>query len=292
MKTNGVLRVEDVLDTNPEHAYDTVARALRATDWPRFLITERSEIRVPENSGRVLGISRDEIAGRYLSREQLLNDPPSNFHLVNDPLVDHKLTQVRNKETTGFILRHLVDELSQTLAVAATKDLPQRPLSIITPVCGGVGMEIDEYKPTIVPIWRAGNSMLVGIQNWLTHSKVGSIGMYRNHETLLPIIYFVKLPYGREELPSGEIKRRTCYICDPMLATGVSSVAAVEIAKSFGYKRIKFLALFSVPQGVNALLMAHPEVEIYTAALDYGLTENGYIVPGMGDAGDRLTGVV
>lgn len=284
--------IKDVLDTNPEHAIDTVARALKATDWPSYLITERFEIRVPENSGRVLNLPREEIAERYLSREQLLNDPPSNFHLVSDPLVDHKLTQVRNKETTGFILRHLVDELSQTLAVAATKDLPQRPLSIVTPVCEGVGTEIDEYKPTIVPIWRAGNSMLVGIQNWLTHSKVGSVGMYRNHKTLLPIIYFVKLPYGHEELPSGDTKERTCYICDPMLATGVSSVAAVEIAKSFGYKRIKFLTLFSVPQGINSLLMAHPGVEIYTTALDWGLTENGYIVSGMGDAGDRLTGVV
>lgn len=282
--------IKDVLDTNPEHAIDTVARALKATDWPSYLITERFEIRVPENSGRVLNLPREEIAERYLSREQLLNDPPSNFHLVIEPLAGHKLTLVRSVETTGRTLRDLVDELSRDLAVAATKDLPQRTIPITTPVCDAIGTEIDEYKPTIVPIWRAGNSMLLGMQDWLTHSKTGSIGMYRNHETLLPIIYFVKLPYGREKLPSGEIKKRTCYICDPMLATGVSSVAAVEIAKSFGYESIKFIALISAPQGVNSLLMAHPEVEIYTMALDEGLTENGYIVPGMGDAGDRLTG--
>lgn len=287
---NEVLQINDVLDTNPERAYDIVARALNATDWPRFLITERSEIRVPEGAGRVVYMTRDEIKSRYIPRDQLLTHPPKNFHLIDDPLVKHKLSLVRSVETTGFILECLVNELSTALAVAATKDLPERQIEVTTPVCNGMGSEIDEYKPTVVPIWRAGDSMKPGIRSWLTHSKVGSIGMYRNHETLLPIIYYVKLPNGCEMLPNGDTKKRTCYICDPMLATGVSSVAAVEIAKSFGYEKIKFLSLFAAPQGVNALMIAHPEVEIYTAALDDGLTSRGYIVPGIGDAGDRLTG--
>lgn len=287
---SGVLQVKDVLDTDPRHAYETVARATKATNWSKYLM-DGYNFKVPENAGRILDISLDEIAELYVTREQLLSQPPKNFHLVNDPLVNHKATKIRDVTTPKFILEHLMEEISIALAVAATRDLPERQIPVVTPVCAGFGTEIDEAKPTIVPILRAGNFMLPGIKKWLTHSKDGSVGMHRDHETLLPLIYSINLPPGREDLPGGEIKKRSCYICDPTLATGVSAVTAIEIARSFGYEHIKFLTLFAVAQGVNAIMIADPTVEIYAAALDEGLTKEAYIALGVGDAGNRMTGV-
>lgn len=282
--------IQDVINKDPEFAYDTVERVLQTTDLQRFLLPDSSEIKIPEGSGRILGITRDEIKERYLTREQLLSNPPANFHLITGPLIDHKLTQVRNKETKGLVFKELVRELSFALAVYATENLPQRQIMISSPVCDGYGTEIDECKPTVVPIWRAGEGMRDGIQSWLSHSRIGSIGMYRHHETLLPVIYYAKLPMGYKVSPDGQVRKRTCYLGDIMTATGASSVPAIEIVKSFGYERIKYLTLFAAPQGINAILMAHPDVEIYTTALDEGLTNNGYIALGSGDAGDRWTG--
>lgn len=281
--------IHEVLDTNIEHAYDIVERALKATNWPEFLITEKAEIRIPENSGRVLNISRDEIAKRYLSREELLSNPPANFHLVKHPMINHKLTMARDQNTGEFMFEHLMHEISLALSVYATEDLEEEPIQITTPICNMEGSQILGRKPTVIPIWRAGEGMKSGIRSWLTHSRVGNVGLYRKHDTLLPIIYYAKMLEGTIETSTG-IKERAAYVCDPMLATGVSAVAAIEIAKSFGYKKIKLIVAVSVAQGVNSILLAHPDVEIYTAALDTGLDERGYIVPGLGDAGKRLTG--
>lgn len=290
MEMNGVLHVTDVLDTNIEHAYDTVARALQATDWPRFLITEKEEIRIPKKAGRVLDVSREEIQARYLSREQLLNDSPAGFHLIHHPMINHKLTLARSRETGEAEFERLINEISLALSVYATEDLEEEPIQIATPICGAVGTQIAGMKPTIVPIWRAGEGMKPGIRSWLTNSRVGNVGLYRNHKTLLPIIYYAKMLRGLKKIADGDVKKRAAYVCDPMLATGVSAVATIEILKSFGYRKIKFISILSVPQGVNAILMAHPDIEIYTAALDVGLDERGYIVPGLGDAGKRLNG--
>lgn len=282
--------ISEVLDNNIEHAYDIVARALQATDWPRFLITEKAEIRIPKKAGRVLNISREEIARQYRSREQLLESPPANFHLVRHPMVNHKLTMARDINTGEFMFEHLIHEISLALSVYATEDLEEEPIQITTPICDMTGSQIAGMKPSVVPIWRAGEGMKPGIRSWLTKSRVGNIGMYRDHETLLPIIYYAKMLRGLKETLEGDIRKRVAYVCDPMLATGVSAVAAIEILKSFGYRKIKFLAVVSAPQGVNALLLAHPDVEIFTAALDVGLNARGYIVPGLGDAGKRLNG--
>lgn len=281
--------IQEVLDNNFEHAVDIVERALKATNWPEFLITEKAEIRVPEGAGRILNISREEIARQYRSREQLLDNPPPNFHLIRHPMINHKLTMARNVETGEFMFNHLISEIAMALSVYATEDLEEEPIQITTPICDMVGSQILGRKPTVIPIWRAGDGMKQGLREWLTHSRVGNVGLYRKHDTLLPIVYYAKMLEGTVATPEG-VKERTAYICDPMLATGVSAVAAIEIAKSFGYKKIKFLATLSVAQGVNSILLAHPDVEIYTAALDEGLDQRGYIVPGLGDAGKRLSG--
>ncbi len=283
-------RIRDVLDTNIEHAYDTVERALKATNWPKFLITEKEEIRIPKKAGRDIDISREEIAARYLSYEQLLDNPPAGFHLIHHPMINHKLTIARNRKTGEADFERLIKEISLALSVYATEDLEEEPVKIVTPICKMTGSQIAGSKPTIVPIWRAGEGMKPGIRSWLTNSRVGNIGMYRNHKTLLPIVYYAKMLLGLKKIAEGVVKKRAAYVCDPMLATGVSAVAAIEILKSFGYRKIKFISILSVPQGVNAVLMAHPDVEIYTAALDPGLNEKGYIVPGLGDAGKRLNG--
>jgi len=290
MEINEVLQVTDVLDTNPEHAYDIVARALKATNWPEFLITEKAEIRVPKKAGRVLDIPREEIAMRYLSYEQLLNNPPERFHLVKHPMIDHKVTLARKVETGEADFERLTDEISLALSVYATEDLETESITITTPLCQAEGKQIAGLKPSVVPIWRAGEGMKHGLRSWLTQSRVGNVGMYRNHETLLPIIYYAKMLVGMKEILGGKVGMRPAYVCDVMLATGVSAVATIEILKSFGYRNIKYLSVLAAPQGVNAILMAHPDVDIYAAALDYGLDSNGYIIPGLGDAGKRLNG--
>lgn len=230
------------------------------------------------------------MAKRYLSHEQLLSNPPTTFHLIHHPMINHKLTVARDQNTGESEFERLIDEISLALSVYATEDLEEEPIRIVTPICEAEGTQIAGMKPTVVPIWRAGEGMKPGIRSWLTKSRVGNIGMYRDHKTLLPIIYYAKLLRGLKMVSEDEVKQRAAYICDPMLATGVSAVAAIEILKSFGYRKIKFLSVVSAPQGVNSILMAHPDVEIYTAALDDGLDKKGYIVPGLGDAGKRLNG--
>ncbi len=282
--------INEVLDNNIEHALNIVERALHATNWPEFLITEKAEIRIPKNAGRKLNISREEIANRYLSYEQLLNNPPQRFHLVQHPMVDHKVTRARMVETGEAEFERLVDEISLALSVYATEDLKTEKIPITTPLCEAEGVQIAGLKPSVIPIWRAGEGMKHGLRTWLTQSRVGNVGMYRDHKTLLPIIYYAKMLVGMKEILDGQVGLRPAYVCDPMLATGVSAVATIEILKSFGYRKIKFISVLAAPQGVNAILMAHPDVEIYTAALDYGLDINGYIIPGLGDAGKRLNG--
>lgn len=282
--------IKDVLDTNLEHAIDIVVRALRATNWKKFLITEKAEIRIPKKAGRVLNISRDEIAKRYLSYEQLSTNPPPNFHRVQHPMIDHKVTLARKVETGEAEFERLIDEISLALSVYATADLKTEEITITTPLCEATGMQIAGLKPSVIPVWRAGEGMKHGLRIWLTQSRVGNVGMYRNHKTLLPIIYYAKMLVGMKEILDGKVAMRPAYVCDPMLATGVSAVATIEILKSFGYRKIKFISVLAAPQGVNAVLMAHPDVEIYTAALDCGLDTNGYIIPGLGDAGKRLNG--
>lgn len=288
--TDKILGIEDVLDTNPEHAYEIVERAMKATNWPEFLINEQKEIRVPKNAGRKLVTSRSEIAKRYMPYEQLMSNPPKTFHRVKHPMIDHKVTLARMVETGEAEFERLIDEISLALSVYATEDLKTEEIPITTPLCQAMGTQIAELKPTIIPIWRAGEGMRHGIRSWLTQSRVGNIGMYRDHDTLLPIIYYAKMLVGMKEVLDNKVGMRTAYVCDPMLATGVSAVAGIEILKSFGYRKIKFLSVLAAPQGVNAITMAHPDVEIYTAALDRGLDARGYIIPGLGDAGRRLNG--
>ncbi|NCU16300.1 uracil phosphoribosyltransferase [Pallidibacillus pasinlerensis] len=203
-------------------------------------------------------------------------------YVFDHPLIQHKLTHIRKKETGTKEFRELVDEIATLMAFEATRDLPLDEIEIETPVSKTKSKVLSGKKLGIVPILRAGIGMVDGIVKLIPAAKVGHIGLYRDPETLKPVEYYVKLP--------SDITERDIFVVDPMLATGGSAIEAINSLKKRGAKRIKFLCLIAAPEGLKALEEAHPDVDIYIAALDDKLDENGYIVPGLGDAGDRLFG--
>lgn len=203
-------------------------------------------------------------------------------HVFDHPLIQHKLTFIRDTNTGTKEFRELVDEVATLMAYEITRELPLKEVEVQTPVCKAKTNVLAGKKLGIVPILRAGIGMVDGILNLIPAAKVGHIGLYRDPETLLPIEYYVKLP--------SDVSERDFILVDPMLATGGSAIAAVNSLKSRGAKNIKFMCLIAAPEGVTALTEAHPDVDVYIAALDEKLDEKGYIVPGLGDAGDRLFG--
>lgn len=208
----------------------------------------------------------------------------SKFQVVEHPLIQHKLSILRRKEASTKEFRELVDEIGMLMAYEVSRDLPLEDVEIETPVQKTTVKQIAGKKLAIVPILRAGIGMVDGILKLIPAARVGHIGMYRDEETLKPVEYLVKLP--------ADIADRQIFLVDPMLATGGSAILAVDSLKKRNAKaeNIKFVCLVAAPEGVKALQEAHPDVEIYTAALDEKLNEHGYIVPGLGDAGDRLFG--
>ncbi|KYD19866.1 MAG: uracil phosphoribosyltransferase [Caldibacillus debilis] len=203
-------------------------------------------------------------------------------HILDHPLIQHKLTHIRQKDTGTKEFRELVDEIATLMAFEATRDLPLDEVEIETPISKTKAKVISGKKLGIVPILRAGMGMLDGILKLIPAAKVGHIGLYRDPKTLKPVEYYVKLP--------TDVAERDFIIVDPMLATGGSAIEAINSLKKRGAKNIKFMCLIAAPEGVEAVTKAHPDVNIYIAALDERLNEKGYIVPGLGDAGDRLFG--
>ena len=201
---------------------------------------------------------------------------------VTHPLVQHKLTLMRDKDTSTGQFRQLLREISQLLAYEVTRGLPMTTRSIETPMQQMDAPVIDGKKLALVSILRAGNGLLDGILELIPSARVGFVGLYRDEETLLPVQYYFKVP--------TELEDRLVIAVDPMLATGNSSVAAVDLLKKAGAKNIRFVCLLAAPEGIARMKEAHPDVPIVTAAVDSHLNDHGYIVPGLGDAGDRMFG--
>lgn len=206
----------------------------------------------------------------------------STVHVIDHPLVQHKLTFLRDKNTGSKEFRALVEELAMLLTYEATRDLPLEKVQTETPVAMATTEVLAGKKLGIVPILRAGLGMVDGMLSLIPAAKVGHVGLYRDPETLKPVDYYCKLP--------SDIEERDIIIVDPMLATGGSAIDAITQIKKHGAKRIKFIGLLGAPEGIKALHEAHPDVDIYLGAQDDRLNENGYIVPGLGDAGDRIYG--
>ena len=205
-----------------------------------------------------------------------------NIFVMDHPLIQHKLTILRDKHTGTKQFRELVNEIATLICYEATRDWPLQDVEIETPMQKAITKEIAGRKVALVPILRAGLGMVDGMLNLVPSAKVGHIGLYRDHETLQPVEYYNKLP--------GDIEERDVMILDPMLATGGSAIDAIEIVKRSNPKSIKFLCIIAAPEGLKALHEAHPDVGIYCASVDEKLNENGYILPGLGDAGDRIFG--
>ena len=202
--------------------------------------------------------------------------------VMDHPLVQHKVSILRDENTGTKQFKELVSELAVLLAYEATRDLPLEDVDVQTPVDVAHCKMLSGKKMAIVPILRAGLGMVEGVQTLVPSAKVGHIGLYRDPETLQPVEYYYKLP--------ADIEERDVFVVDPMLATGGSAADAIKLIKEKGAKRIKFLGLIAAPEGIEKLRSAHPDVDIYVAALDSHLNDHGYIVPGLGDAGDRIFG--
>ena len=202
--------------------------------------------------------------------------------IVEHPLLQHKISLLRNKQTGTKEFRDLVGEIATLLCYEATRDLPLEEVEIETPITMAKTKVLAGRKLALVPILRAGLGMVDGMLTLIPAAKVGHIGLYRNEETLEPVEYYCKLP--------KDIAERDVFVLDPMLATGGSAIDAIGQIKKRGAKHIKFIGLIAAPEGLKALHEAHPDVDIYVAAQDEKLNENGYIVPGLGDAGDRIFG--
>ena len=206
------------------------------------------------------------------------------FQVMDHPLIQHKLTIIRDKNTGTKVFREVVNEIARLMAYEVSRDMPLEDVEIETPLVKTVQKQLSGKKVAIIPILRAGLGMIDGMLDLIPAAKVGHIGMYRDHDTLEPVEYFVKLP--------SDINERQLLVVDPMLATGGSAIAAIDVLKRCGATLIKFICLVAAPEGVKALQEAHPDVDIYTAVLDEKLNEHGYILPGLGDAGDRLFGTL
>ena len=205
-----------------------------------------------------------------------------NVHVLDHPLVQHKLTLMRRKDASTNSFRRLLNELSSLMAYEVTRDMPMQDIEIETPLETMTSKVIDGKKLVLVSILRAGNGILEGMLNVVPGARVGHIGLYRDPKTLTAVEYYFKMP--------SEMQDRDIIVVDPMLATGNSAVAAVERLKELNPKSIKFVCLLAAPEGVATLQAAHPDVPIFTAAIDRQLNDHGYILPGLGDAGDRIFG--
>ena len=205
-----------------------------------------------------------------------------NVVVVDHPLVQHKLTLMRERDTPTAVFRQLLKEISHLLAYEVTRDLPLTTKSIDTPLETMDAPTLKGKKLALISILRAGNGLLDGVLELIPSARVGFVGLYRDHETLRPVQYYFKVP--------GDLNERRVIAVDPMLATGNSSIAAVSLLKEAGAKDISFLCLLAAPEGIENMQNAHPDVPIVTAAIDSHLNDLGYIVPGLGDAGDRMYG--
>ena len=206
----------------------------------------------------------------------------STLHIIDHPLIQHKLTIMREIQTGPKDFRELLTEITTLMAYEITRDFPICDREIETPICKMTGKTVDGKKVAIVPILRAGLGMVDGILSLIPVAKVGHIGLYRDGKTHKPVVYYCKLP--------KDIEERFTIVVDPMLATGGSASDAITMLKERGVKNIRLMCLVGAPEGVNKVQEDHPDVDIYIAALDEKLNENCYIVPGLGDAGDRLFG--
>lgn len=207
---------------------------------------------------------------------------PGKVHVIDHPLVQHKLSLMRSKETSTSTFRNLLREISMLLAYEVCRDLPLSKVQIETPVAPMMASMLDGKKTVLISILRAGNGILDGMLQILPSARVGHIGLYRHPETKQAVEYFFKVPDNMGD--------RDAIVVDPMLATGNSAVAAIEKLKKTGPRTIKFVCLLTCPEGIRTFHAAHPDIPIYTAAIDERLNEKSYIVPGLGDAGDRLFG--
>ena len=206
----------------------------------------------------------------------------SVVEIVDHPLIQHKISLMRNRHTGTREFRDLVSEVAMLLCYEATRDLPTEEVEVETPICLARTKVLADRKLALVPILRAGLGMVDGMLNLIPAAKVGHIGLYRNEETLQPVEYYCKLP--------KDIAEREVIVLDPMLATGGSASDAITQIKKHGARHIKFIGLIAAPEGLKTLHANHPDVDIYVGALDEKLNDNGYIVPGLGDAGDRIFG--
>ena len=205
-----------------------------------------------------------------------------NVHVLNHPLLQHKLTILRNENTSTKDFRELVSEIAMLMTYEATRDLPLEEVTVKTPVDTGTFQTLSGKKMAIVPILRAGLGMVDGVLKMIPAARVGHIGLYRDPATLEPVKYYCKMP--------ADIASRDVLIVDPMLATGGSASAAITFMKEYGCKHIKLMDVLAAPEGIERIQQEHPDVEIYVAAVDSHLNDHGYIVPGLGDAGDRIFG--
>ncbi|HIX98335.1 uracil phosphoribosyltransferase [Faecalicatena contorta] len=206
----------------------------------------------------------------------------SNVYVMDHPLIQHKIGLLRREETGSRDFRALVEEIAMLMCYEATRDLKLEDVKITTPICETTAKQLEGKKLAIVPILRAGIGMVEGMLALIPAAKVGHIGLYRDPETLEPVEYYCKLPADCDE--------REVFVVDPMLATGGSCAAAIELLKAKGVKKIRFLCTIAAPEGVERMQKEHPDVDLYIGALDDHLNDHGYIVPGLGDAGDRIFG--
>ena len=203
-------------------------------------------------------------------------------HILNHPMIKHKISILRNEKTSTKEFRELISEIAMLLCYEALNDAKTHDVEIKTPITNTIGEKVDENDYAFVPILRAGMGMVDGVLKIMPNAKIGHIGLYRNEETLEPVKYYCKLPEN--------IENKEVILLDPMLATGGSGSAAITMLKKDGVKKIKFLCIIAAPGGINRIKEDHPDVEIYCAQLDDHLNDVGYIVPGLGDAGDRIYG--
>lgn len=206
----------------------------------------------------------------------------ANVIVTNHPLIQHKLSILRNKNTSSKEFRALIGEIAMLMCYEATRDLELRDVEVETPVAVAKAKELAGKKLAVVPILRAGLGMVDGVVALIPSARIGHIGLYRDPETLMPVEYYCKLPQ--------DIAERDVIVVDPMCATGGSAIDAITLIKKRGPKHIKFMCTIAAPEGIKALTDAHPDVDIYCAALDDCLNDHGYIIPGLGDAGDRIFG--
>ena len=204
------------------------------------------------------------------------------LHVFDHPLIQHKLTLMRDKNTGSKDFRTLLTEISLLMGFEVTRDFPVHDVNIETPIGPMVGKQIDGKKVALIPILRAGLGMVDGLLSLIPVAKIGHIGLYRNEETHQPVVYYCKLPF--------DIQERKVIVTDPMLATGGSAVDAITMLKERGCQHIRLMCLVAAPEGIIKVHQAHPDVKIYVAAVDERLNEDAYIVPGLGDAGDRIFG--